>query len=209
MGYRITEVRVLDKKRSMVYLDSGEQLPLYQGELRRFQIESGTVLSDTDYEELMLSLKKRVRLRCLHLLQKADRTEIQLREKLKEGHYPLFLIEDALEYAKSFHYVDDARFARMYVEQYGTKRSRRQLKQDLLRRGVSAEQIEQALAEEEIDEDAAVRKLAQKKAAVLRPQSDADWLKVSRYLAGKGFGYETIHRTVNSLRRESQAQTEN
>ena len=99
MGYRITEVRVLDKKRSMVYLDSGEQLPLYQGELRRFKIESGTVLSDTDYEELMLSLKKRVRLRCLHLLQKADRTEIQLREKLKERHYPLFLNEDAIEYA--------------------------------------------------------------------------------------------------------------
>lgn len=198
----VTDVRPVDKKKSLVYLDDGEKIPLYNRELKLYRIAAGEEISGKVFSEITAVLKKRARLRCLHLLQKADKTESQLVQKLKEGGYPPFLIEDALEYVKSFHYVDDERYARLYVEQNGARKSRRQMKQELAGRGISADMIQLVLTEETVDEDEAARKLARKKIAAVQPQDAAGWQKIYRYLAGKGYSYETISRAVEQLREE-------
>ena len=198
----VSEVRPLDRRKSLVCLEDGERFPLYGGELRRFRIEAGCELADETYGQLMEVLKKRARLRCLHLLQKADKTEEQLRRKLKEGGYPPFLVEDALEYVRGFHYVDDARYAAQYVRQCGERKSRRQLMCELARRGIDREIIQEAFAGEDVDEEAAAERFARKKLASVRPCEEADWRKIYRSLAAKGYGFDVAERVIVRLRRE-------
>lgn len=204
MVRQILSIIPVDRKRCQVTISTGESFPLYQGEIRGFQFEEGGEIPDAVWEELDAALRKRVRLRCMHLLQKADKTERQLRQKLKEGGYPPFLVDDALDYVKSYHYVDDERYARYYVQQQSAGKSRLRLKQDLQTKGVPEEIIRLVLEEEEVDEEASLRKLAQKKVASVRPQTPVDWQKISRYLAGKGYGFSTIRHVIGQLQDEAE-----
>ena len=208
MMRQILSITPVDKKRCQVTVTTGESFPLYQGEIRSFQLEEGSEIPDAVWRELDAVLRKRVRLRCMHLLQKADKTEGQLRQKLKEGGYPPFLVEDALDYVRSFHYVDDERYARYYVQQQSAGKSRLRLKQDLQRKGVPEDMIRLVLEEEDVDEEASIRKLAQKKIASVHPQTPADWQKISRYLAGKGYGFSTIRHVIGQLQDEAACDSE-
>ena len=62
-----------------------------------------------------------------------DRTEHQLREKLRASEYPEEVIEEAIEYVKSFHYIDDERYAETFTRYKKEKMSRQQIKQKLYR----------------------------------------------------------------------------
>ena len=83
----------------------------------------------------------------MHLLEKQDRTEYQLREKLRQNEYPKEAVEQAIAYVKSYHYIDDLRYACSYVRYQKEKKSNRRLQQDLQKKGVAKEFIEQALLE--------------------------------------------------------------
>lgn len=91
-------------------------------------------------------------------------TEQQLREKLKQGGYPQACIDLALEYVKSFHYVDDYRYACTYINYRQDRMSRYQLKVKLYGKGVPGEVIDRALEEcYEGDEQEQIIHLLEKK----------------------------------------------
>ena len=66
-------------------------------------MREGSTLSDEEEHQLIYEVVgKRAKRRTMHLLEQMDRTEQQLREKLKQGGYPQACIDLALEYVKSF-----------------------------------------------------------------------------------------------------------
>ena len=90
----------------------------------------------------------RAKKRALYLLERMDRTEQQLREKLKSSDYPEEVIEEAIEYVKSFHYLDDERYAENFTRYKKENMSRQQIKQKLMLKGVSKDIIQNAIEEE-------------------------------------------------------------
>ena len=96
---------------------------------------------------------KRAKKKALALLERQDRTESQLLSKLAEKGFPEYACEEALAYVKSFHYVDDERFARNYIRYRQDSKSRQQLKLDLIRKGVKKETIDLAMEEEYENEE--------------------------------------------------------
>ena len=107
-----------------------------------------STLSDEEEHQLIYEVVgKRAKRRTMHLLEQMDRTEQQLREKLKQGGYPQACIDLALEYVKSFHYVDDYRYACTYINYRQDRMSRYQLKVKLYGKGVPGEVIDRALEE--------------------------------------------------------------
>ena len=73
---------------------------------------------------------RRAKLRALHLLTALDRTEAQLREKL-QASYGEEAVETAIEYVKSFGYLDDERYVRVYIESKSRTKSRKQIEQGM------------------------------------------------------------------------------
>ena len=86
----------------------------------------GAFISEADYEKLITEVVgKRAKKRALHLLEQMDRSERKLREKLTQGGYPDCCVDAAIDYVKSFHYLDDYRFASTYVRYHQDSLSRR------------------------------------------------------------------------------------
>lgn len=160
----IEQIETLEKGRRKILFENGMELLLYRGDVRENELKEGMDIPDELYEKLLYDLVgKRAKKRAMHLLEKQDRTEYQLREKLCQ-HYPQEVIEDAIAYVRSYHYLDDLRYACNYISCQKEKKSRRRLQQDLMKKGVDKRIIEEALETEGSgDEREAIRILLEKK----------------------------------------------
>ena len=104
----VTEIRPLNKKKSRILFDDGEDLVLYNGEIRASRIKEQEELPDEVYEKLAGEvLTKRAKHRAMYLLLGQMRTKKELEDKLRKDGYPERAIEEAVSYVESFHYIDD------------------------------------------------------------------------------------------------------
>lgn len=200
---RVTRIEELSRSRYKVYVDDSFAFVLYKGELRLYGIREDEELAEQAHAQIMGEvLPKRASLRCMNLLKSRAYTESQLRRKLEEGLYPEESIDAAIQYVKSYHYVDDARFARDYIVNQKEKKSRRVIEMDLAAKGVSRELVEEAFSEIEEDGDGP----DEEKLALMwlsRRHFDpatADFSEKRRmaaFLYRKGIGGETVRRAVD------------
>lgn len=139
----------------------------------------------------------RAKKRALHLLERMDRTEHQLREKLKASDYPDEVVEEVIAYVKSFHYIDDERYAETFTRYKKDKMSRQQIKQKLIQKGVSRELIENAIeAEYDVDESVHIRSLLEKKHFSYEQADEVEFRRVYSYLLRRGFRSNDILREM-------------
>ena len=188
----VLKIEQLDKKKSKVMLENGESYILYKSEIYQLNIEEGNEYTDEMEKGVQQVLVKRAKKRCLYLLQKMDRTRAQLIDKLKEGGYPLYAIEEAIAYIESFHYIDDIRYAQNYISSGIKTKSRKQLSFELERRGVDSQIIKQELENIEVSEEDILKEQIKKKYGQLDLTIEKNKLKVFRYFCNKGFSYEKV-----------------
>ena len=115
------------KKRKRIRLDTGESFVLYAGEIRRMpELEVDGFLSEETFLHIRNDiLLPRAKKRCLHLLEKQDRTRADLYMKLTSSGYPADIADAAIDYAASYGYVDDRRYAANFIYFHQEKKSRR------------------------------------------------------------------------------------
>lgn len=190
----ITEIRPVNQKKSRVYIDEEFAFILYKSEIRRYRLEENEEITEADYTEILQEvLLKRGKARALHLLSSMDRTEGQLKNKLKEGGYPQEVIEQILDYVRNYHYVDDSRYVSGYLRTKGKTKSVRQMQAELQQKGVAAELVKEVMEQEEaIDESAAIRCWMEKKHIDPETISKEQLWKFYQFLLRKGFHYEDI-----------------
>ena len=108
---QIISVTPLDKRRSKVLTDEDFAFALYQGEIRAYKIKEGGELTGEVYWEILEKvLFKRAKERTLYLLKSRDRTELEIRRRLKDGYYPQEAIDYAVDFLKRYRYVDDENY---------------------------------------------------------------------------------------------------
>ncbi len=144
--------------------------------------------------------KKTVRDCALSLLEYRDRTEAELRKKLAEREYEASEIDEALDFLKEYHYVDDAEYTRRYIRAASSRKSIRRICQDLQMKGVEREILDLCLEEADVDEDTLIRACLQKKGYRAGEQMDTDLCrKVMASLVRKGFSFDAIRRVMNGM----------
>lgn len=197
----VTGLEPVGKIRVKVFLDGEEAFVLYKKEIVCFDLKEGSELSDERYREIVEgTLRKRARLQCMNLLKAMDRTEHQLYTKLKQSGYPREVAEDAVAYVKSFHYVDDVGYARRYLENRGQSRSMLQIKQELLRKGISKEDIAEALSQAEtVSEEETIKNLAVRRKMNLENPTREELKKYYAFFQRKGFSYPAIRNILRSV----------
>lgn len=194
MSFQVTEVIPLDKGKQKIYLDNGDVLVLYKGEAKQLSLFENSELSEEQYQQILKDiLGKRATKRAMHLLERQERTEKQLRDKLLQNEYPQVCIEQAINYVKSYHYIDDLRYASTYVRYHQEKESRQKLSMKLMSRGISRDIIEQALEEEYVaDEKKQILELVRKKHYDLETATAEEYRKMVQYLMRRGFHLSDI-----------------
>lgn len=192
-------IEPLDKRRCKVFLDGDFAFVLYRGELRKYHIEEGAEVPDILYREIFDKvICRRARERALYLLKFSARTEAELKRKLRAGFYPERAIEEAVEFLKTYRYLDDTEYAGNYIEVYGRHKSSAELKAALLKKGVDKACIEQLLRERPPDEETQIRNLLAKRR--YSPDSSiGEKQKTMGFLLRKGFSYEKIRRVIGDI----------
>ena len=146
------------------------------------------------------SQNRTVRECALALLEFRDRTEWELRQKLKEREYSAEEIDETVLFLKEYRYLDDEAYAGRYIRSCAARKSRRQIRADLEHKGVSREIIDLQLQEKTVDEDSQIRKLLQKKGYVPGKRLEpAEYRRIMGALGRRGFSGEAIRKAMESM----------
>jgi regulatory protein len=140
-----------------------------------------------------------VRDAALRFLSYRSRSEAEVRRRLSR-RFPASLIEGAIADLKEQGLLDDAAFARLWRQSREERRPRgaSAIRWELLRMGVSREVAEEAL--EGLDEEGAAHRAGKAMLRRLgRTEYDVFREKLAAHLHQRGFGAETIRKTVRRL----------
>lgn len=165
--------------------------------------DNATTLSSEEEEEILKATKK-----AMSLLQHMDRTEWELRSKLQRSEFSEEAIEAAIIYVQSYHYIDDERYARHFVEIYRNSRSMQRIRQDLLKRGVADQYITLAIEEFDGDDSGALQKELEK---CLRGKSGLTYdeqQKVMAKMYRRGFRSQDIRRQIELWKQRQEISAE-
>ena len=143
---------------------------------------------------------KRARKRAMHLLEKMDMTEYKLREKLKRNDYPDECIDLAVEYVKSYDYINDDRYAHNFVRLSQDRFSRQQIYQKLMQRGVKRELISHALEDEyESEEEEMIKKLLEKRHFRGELTEEKEFQRIYSYILRRGYSSNIILKEMRNF----------
>ena len=196
----ITQIEELDKKRCKIYMNHKPAFALYKGEVTQYKLREEEVINESVYDEIMKQvLPLRAKKRCLNLLQKRPYTEWKLREKLNEGFYPQEIIDEAIEYMKSFHYIDDYDYASQYVFYHKDSESRKKMEEKLLIKGIDKEILKRVFTDSYQDEEEMqelelqqAKKFLEKKGYDTQVMDWKEKQKIFAYLLRKGLNTSVV-----------------
>jgi len=152
--YRIDSVRANDGSNEALVICENVSFLITVRDLEILDIKENDLIDEDTYADLC-SAKER--LACIKKafdhLSYGDLSKRQLRDKLRKK-YPLQLCEDVADLLEERGYIDDERLAQRYAETFYEfkKMGIGKIREQLFRRGISRESIDNALAKYE-DED--------------------------------------------------------
>lgn len=203
----VTELKALTKGRFEIYLNDEFAFVLYKAELKKYNIETGRELTEHDISEIHDEiLSKRAKKRAMNLLLKSDMTEMKLRQKLMDGKYPEDIVDEAIEYVKSYKYIDDRRYARSFIAFQSQTNSRNVVMRKLLDKGIDktivSEELESFYEHDELNaglEDELIEKLIHKKRKDIQSLDYESRQKLIASIMRKGFSFGNVEKVLNRL----------
>ncbi|MCP1101622.1 regulatory protein [Aequitasia blattaphilus] len=193
----VTKIEKIKSTYFKVYIDEEFAFRLTKGELSRFFIEENKEISQEKLHEIQSAVTKRAKKYILHLLEDMDRTEEQLRTKLKDKDYTKETSDAAISYAKGFGYINDANFALRFLESKKHQKSKKELYYLMLQKGFDKEDISAAFSsgyQEDVDEEIALENLMHKRKFTREDQNEKEIKKAQAYFLRKGFSYDIVKR---------------
>lgn len=191
----VTKLEGLGKGKIKVYIDGEFHFLLYRKDIQIYKLQENEQISEKVYKEIIEdTVLRRAKQKAMAILKYMDRTEQELRQKLKQADYTETIIESAIEYVKKFHYLDDERFAMNYIRFKKNTKSKRQLQTELSQKGIRKEYIDLAFEEEYDDEELAIQKAVAKKTLDIDSLSQEEKMKLASSLYRKGFKMDLIQK---------------
>lgn len=138
----------------------------------------------------------------LNFVSYRPRSAKEIVDHLRKQSFEADARDHALSRLEELGYVDDAAFARFWVESRDTHRpkGRRALAWELRQKGVADAVIEDTLARFGGDETALAREAGRKRAATLRADDPFKFRRqLGSFLARRGFDFEVVEPIVNDL----------
>jgi len=179
-------------------LDDEYAFGLDQEIVLQFGLKKGDVLTEQQIEEISINEeRKRAKDRALKFLSYRDRSEKEIRTKLKDVGYDENIIEWVIGELQRLKFLDDERFAQSFAQTQMITRPAGEylLKRELKQKGVTEELIEQTIEKtyQEKDQFSVALELAQQRK---RRYKDIDEIKakkrVSDFLLRRGFSWDVV-----------------
>lgn len=161
-------------------------------------------ISDVINEDNYIKAKNRA----LRILEKCIKTEKQVKERLIKLGYSYNTVERVLKFLKEYDFINDKKYAKMFIKEKTSKEGRNKIRFELLKKGVSEEIIQNEidLIECEKEKNSAF-KLAKKRYKVLKKLEKNDgkiYKKLFNYLVRRGYEYNDIKNILEDILKEDE-----
>lgn len=200
MKYEITaiEEQKKDPERCSVFINGTFGFGLSKKAVERYNLCAGTVLEEDAYQKLVERIQlDKAKFKALDSISRGSKSEKQMREKLIQAEYSIYIVEEVISFLKKYNYINDEEFARRYVDsksQYSHK-SLRQIQSELYKKGVAVDRIKDYCEESEQREEENIEYFLNK----FKYNSVLDFKqkqKIINRLLTRGFSYSQVERCL-------------
>jgi regulatory protein len=202
---KITKITQQAKQRDRysIFVDEKYAFSLSEQALLDSKLNTGLELTKeqvTEYKQL--SADDKLLGRTLRWIAMRPRSVWETEFYLKRKDASPEQIEQILNKLSDLGFLDDLKFAEAFVRDRRTLRSMssRRLQLELKKKHVSAEVIDEVLAEDETDESAMLRDIIIRKRQQTKYREDE--MKLMQYLARQGFSYGDIKDALSELKED-------
>ena len=143
--------------------------------------------------------------KALEFLSYRTRSEKEVREKLKLKQAEPQVIEKVISKLKEKRFINDEEFARQWIEnrERFKPRSLRLIRLELRQKGIEGEILERVVRDLEFNSESELeqaKRLVEKRIDKVRglPKQEI-YQKLGRFLASKGFNWDTIKKSIDDI----------
>ena len=199
------ELQQRNKERANIYVDDNFFMGVNAAIIYDLGLKKGEEIDEAKLKELIhkegLSKAKN---KAMSILNRTAISEKKLREKLSD--YPEDIIDIVVDKLKEYNFLNDKELGlriandNSHISRFGTNK----IRQNLYRKGISKEDIEEVL--ENIDQDEQLENaiyLARKRYEKLKGEdSRKTYQKLTQHLLYKGFNYDIVKKAINEALNE-------
>lgn len=208
-GGRITRIEAQKRHphRRSVFLDGKFGFGLDEEVVYKAGLQEGEELTAEQIDEILLKEEKaKAKDRAFHLLSFRARSCREVRDRLKEKGYDPRVVEEVIADLQRLSLLNDDEFARSWIrDRLQTKpMGRRRLRQELQKKGIDPELIEQAIEDgfRDVDEvELAVSLLRQREARYRGLNEGKARRRMADFLARRGFSWEVITAAMERVKK--------
>ena len=213
----ITHLRaqINDPQRVNLFIDHTFALGVSLDTVAKAKLYVGKTISAEEYAQLeQIESTDKAFQAALRLLSARPRSTAEVRERLERKDFAPEAIAAALSRLAQLELIDDAAFARFWVENRQACRPRgaSALRDELRRKGIDPGVVATVLSDEALTGDEAGRAMTLARAALRKYANSPNRLAFVRRLGGylqrRGFGFEVIRPIVDQLWAEVKGDTE-
>ena len=168
-----------------------------------FQVQKTKVKMKVNKKEKTFSRGKE---RALYILERSDKTESELRIKLRQNDYKDEIIDEILRFLREYDYINDSRYAYKYTRYKSKSRSHKQIRLELLKKGVPSDIIKEIFDTDQRSEIETIKYLIKKRKTDCCNMEDKERYALINYLMRKGFIYDQILESIHDLQSELSGQ---
>ena len=184
-------VKARDKKSVNVYLNNSFCCSLLLETIVKNNLKVGTIITEERLAELQSESEKNMAYsKVLKLISTRFKTQKEVETYLKEKGYLPATIYYVISKLNEYHMIDDKQYAINFANTHKNTFGKLKIKNALLSKGVKESLIDEIL-QDDFDQTEEIRRLAEK---YMKTKADTpeNYVKLIKYLIGKGFEYESI-----------------
>lgn len=204
---KITEIGVQkrNKERVNIYVNGEFTFACDAEFVYKEKLKLGMQIDLDKIKDILLEDEiKKCKNTALRIIERSYKSEKEVYDKLIEKGYNEEISEIAIDFLKKYSYIDDERFAGMYIRDRLRTQGKNKIKYELLRKGISDELIKNSLMENS-DRDAELEiafSIAKRRYDVLAKR-ETDKYKLSqklyRFLVSKGYEFDLVSSIVKKI----------
>ncbi|MDT8716553.1 recombination regulator RecX [Clostridium sp. 19966] len=209
MQGKITKIELQknNKNRVNIFIDDEYSFSASTELVYTYKLEKNKVIDIKETESIVKEdnfLKAKTS--ALRIIEKTTKTQKEMKDKLIQKGYEEDIINRVMEFLKEYSFVDDGKYAQMYIkDKIGTK-GKNKIRFELTRKGISEDVLNPLLNDstKEKEYDGAKAAALKKYNLIAKNESDKSkiYQKLVRFLMSKGYDYDIVKDIVKSILRE-------
>ncbi|MBE6069148.1 MAG: recombination regulator RecX [Clostridium lundense] len=202
------EVQKRNKNRVNVYVNEDFLFACSAEIIYNYGLKSGEKI---DIDKIKTIIEEDNYIKCkndaLHSIERAYKTEKQVVQKLLAKGYEKSTIEKAILFLREYNFLDDSKFADMYVKEKLVSQGRNKIKYSLMQKGLDESLIKEKLQniDKEKEGDSLERIGMLKYQQLIKREEDARkiYKKLGDYLMRRGYPWDEVKSFLNRTLKEA------